>query len=45
MAEVFGHTFAPCEDCGKDWMDEFSCDQSKEFCVNCCRCPEHADDE
>lgn len=45
MAEVFGHTFPPCEDCGKDCMDEFSCDSQREFCLDCCGCPEHADQD
>jgi hypothetical protein len=40
-----------CDDCqsyltkfdGEVIMDVYRCDSQKEFCLNCCACPEHAE--
>jgi hypothetical protein len=41
-----------CEDCGEAEtldgeliMDVFRCDAQKEYCLNCCGCPEHAGED
>lgn len=37
--------FAPCADCGATDMDEYTCPDQQEFCLDCCGCPEHIVDE
>lgn len=37
--------FEPCADCGATDMDEYACDGQREYCLDCCGCPEHIVDE
>lgn len=35
----------PCLDCKKEDMDEFACDQDEGYCLDCCGCEEHREDD
>lgn len=34
----------PCEDCGRP-IDEEQCPNNRGYCVDCCACPEHTEEE